>query len=111
VRDALAAEGFGVLTEIDDAAVFKAKLGLDRPPLKILGACDPEFAHRVLEIDSSASLLLPCNVVLEPTDGGTKVTIAVPRRSQRPFSQIAPQHEDQTTRAGHSMKSDDTGES
>src|SRR5487761_1893057 len=79
VRDALALEGFGVLTEIDVAAVFKAKLGLDRSPLKILGACNPEFARRALEIDPSASLLLPCNVVLEPTDGGTKVTIADPR--------------------------------
>ena len=79
VRDALALQGFGVLTEIDVAAVFKAKLGLDRSPLKILGACNPEFAHRALEIDPSASLLLPCNVVLESTDEGTKVAIADPR--------------------------------
>ena len=79
VRDALAVEGFGVLTEIDVAALLKTKLGLDRAPLKILGACNPEFARRALEIDPSSSLLLPCNVVLEPAAGGTKVTIADPR--------------------------------
>ncbi len=79
VRDALAAQGFGILTEIDIAATFKAKLGIDRAPLKILGACNPNFAHQALEIDPSSSLLLPCNVVLEPTaDGGTHIAIADP---------------------------------
>lgn len=79
VREALADQGFGVLTEIDVAATFKAKLGVDRPPLKILGACNPDFAHRALEVDPSVSLLLPCNVVLEADGDRTRVSIADPR--------------------------------
>lgn len=80
VRDALAAHGFGVLTEIDIAATLKAKLDVDRPPLKILGACNPGFAHRALQLDPTASLVLPCNVVLEPDGaGGTTVSVVDPR--------------------------------
>jgi uncharacterized protein (DUF302 family) len=80
VRDALADNGFGVLTEIDVAATLKAKIDVDRPPLKILGACNPGFAHRALQLDPSASLVLPCNVVLEPAEsGGTRVAVVDPR--------------------------------
>ncbi|HVT75869.1 MAG TPA: DUF302 domain-containing protein [Acidimicrobiales bacterium] len=79
VREALGREGFGVLTEIDVAATLKAKLGIDRPALRILGACNPTLAHRALELDPSVSLLLPCNVVIEPAEGGTRVAIADPR--------------------------------
>lgn len=80
VREALAGEGFGVLTEIDVAAVLEAKLGVARPPLKILGACNPSFAHRALELDPSLALVLPCNVVLEELGTGrTRVAIADPR--------------------------------
>src|SRR5664280_177638 len=79
VRAALKDQGFGVLTEIDVAATLKDKLGVDRAALKILGACNPGFAHRALTIDPSVSLLLPCNVVLESVDGGTHVAIADPR--------------------------------
>ncbi|MBI4934628.1 MAG: DUF302 domain-containing protein [Actinobacteria bacterium] len=79
VRTSLLAQGFGVLTEIDVAATLKAKIGVDRAPLKILGACNPEFAHRALEMDESVSLLLPCNVVLIGTGSGTKVSAVDPR--------------------------------
>ncbi len=79
VRSALKDQGFGVLTEIDVAATFKEKLGIDRSPLKILGACNPDFANRALNIDPSVSLLLPCNVVLETVADGTHVSIADPR--------------------------------
>jgi uncharacterized protein (DUF302 family) len=79
VRETLAAQGFGVLTEIDVAATLKVKLGVDRAPLKILGACNPTFANRALELDESVSLFLPCNVVLSDTGAGTRISTADPR--------------------------------
>lgn len=79
VREALAAEGFGVLTEIDVAATFKAKLGVERPPLKILGPCNPRLAYQAMELDPSVALMLPCNVVLAADGERTHVSIADPR--------------------------------
>src|SRR5512141_3312770 len=79
VTAALAEQGFGVLTEIDVAATLQAKLGVERSPLKILGACNPTFAHRALELDEFVSLLLPCNVVLTETGDGTRISAVDPR--------------------------------
>jgi len=79
VREALAGQGFGVLTEIDVAATFKAKLGVDGPALKILGACNPTLAHQALGVDPSVALLLPCNVVLRADGARTQISIADPR--------------------------------
>jgi uncharacterized protein (DUF302 family) len=79
VRGVLADHGFGVLTEIDMAAAFKEKLGVDHAPFKILGACNPEFAYQAVLIDPAASLALPCNVVLEGVGESTRVAVADPR--------------------------------
>lgn len=70
VTEALKSEGFGVLTEIDVQATMKKKLDKDYRPFLILGACNPVYADKVLNIDPHMSALLPCNVTLRELESG-----------------------------------------
>lgn len=77
VTESMKEQGFGILTEIDAKKVLKEKLGLDRRPYKILGACNPQFAHKAIDMEPEIGTLLPCNVLIYEKDDGTVVVSAM----------------------------------
>lgn len=81
VQETLKEQGFGVLTEIDVKATMKKKLDADMNNYKILGACNPPFAHQALEAEQEIGLLLPCNVIVYSKDDGSTVVSAVDARA------------------------------
>ena len=78
LRAALAANGFGVLTEIDVKSTMKNKLDVDMPAYRILGACNPKMAHQAIGIEPRVGAMLPCNVILRQTDVGVEVSAVDP---------------------------------
>ena len=80
-RAALAAHGFGVLTEIDVKATMKKKIDADMDSYKILGACNPHMAYQAIGIEPRVGAMLPCNVILRAVDDGVEVSAIDPLAS------------------------------
>lgn len=77
VTESLKTEGFGVLSDIDVSATLKTKIGVDFPRYRILGACNPGYAHKALQMEPYLGALLPCNVIVREAEGGTVEVAAV----------------------------------
>ncbi len=77
ITAALKDVGFGILTRIDVAETLKAKIGVERPPYVILGACNPKLAHRGLTLEPELGLMLPCNVIVYQNDTGETVVSVI----------------------------------
>jgi len=75
--EALKVEGFGIVSEIDMQGKLKEKLGVDYKKYKILGACNPAFAYKALQVDEKVGVMLPCNVLVIDKENGTTEVIAV----------------------------------
>lgn len=78
IEGALKEQGFGILTEIDLAATFAAKLQVEHEPHRILGVCKPRYAKHALDIDRDMALLLPCTITLRQVETGTEVHVLDP---------------------------------
>lgn len=81
IKEELKKEGFGVLTEIDMASTFKQKLNVDFRNYRILGACNPQFAHQALSVEDEIGSMLPCNVIVQELENGVKVSAVNPQAS------------------------------
>lgn len=106
IRQALADEGFGILTEIDMQSTMKAKLDEDLPYYRILGACNPPLALRALQADPDIGALLPCNVVVRAhPDGGTDVLAVDPMAMLRmsPVKELNDVASDAADRIGRAL--------
>ena len=95
-RKALAAHGFGILTEVDVQATMKKKLDAMMPAYLILGACNPKMAHQAIGIEPRVGAMLPCNVILREVEGGVEVSAIDPVASMQAIDNT-----ELTTVAGH----------
>ena len=108
VEAALKDEGFGVLTEIDVQATFKAKLGVDHEGHRILGVCNPSIAKQALDLDRDVALLLPCTVTLREVAAGIEVHALDPEQAfaltaPATRAQLAPLAGEVSTRLGRAL--------